>query len=407
MQMGIDYGREHVAVEVRADRLLPLRRPPVAPALADPGAAVRRALETPTGFPALRRALTPGDHVTIIVDPQLPRLAELLTPILEHVVQAQVDPGAITLLCPPLASAQGWLDDLPDGFNDVQVEVHDPGDRKRLSYLASTRQGRRLYLNRTAVDADQLVILARCGYDPLLGYAGAEGALFPALSDEATRKEMWDRLSLTAPGEKPRPARQEALEVAWLLGAPFCVHVIEGAGEDIAHVVGGLTDTGAEAHRLQDARWRGSVGRPAATVVASVGGDPARHGFTELARALACAARVVEPNGRIILLTQAEPELGPASALLRQADNPGRALDLLRQHRPPDMAAAFQWVSSVQKAQVYLLSGLPAETAEELLTVPLEHVRQVQRLVDAAGSCLFLADAHKLLAVVDGMTNDQ
>ena len=44
------------------------------------------------------------------------------------------------------------------------------------------------------------------------------------------------------PGEATWPARQEAEEVAWLLGAPFLVQLIEGSGEEIAHVIGGSLD---------------------------------------------------------------------------------------------------------------------------------------------------------------------
>jgi hypothetical protein len=50
---------------------------------------------------------------------------------------------------------------------------------------------------------------------------------------------------------------------------------------------------------------------------------------------------------------------------------------------------------------VALLSGLDDEAAEELFATPLQNAGQVQRLLDAAGSCLFLADAHKALAVLE------
>src|SRR5207245_1891639 len=133
---------------------------------------------------------------------------------------AGVAPEAITLLCPPSSdSRQTWIEDLPEEFEEIRLEIHDPADRLRLSYLATTKQGRRVYLNRTAVDADQLVVLARRRYDPLLGYGGSEGAIYPVLGDEATRQEMGGRLSLAPPGDTPWPVRREALEVAWLLGA--------------------------------------------------------------------------------------------------------------------------------------------------------------------------------------------
>jgi hypothetical protein len=47
------------------------------------------------------------------------------------------------------------------------------------------------------------------------------------------------------------------------------------------------------------------------------------------------------------------------------------------------------------------MSALPTEVAEELFTTPLENPRQVQRLLESNGTCVFLPDAHKTLAVVE------
>jgi nickel-dependent lactate racemase len=400
MQIGIDYGREHIDFEVAAEHLVGSHRFAVAPALPDPAAAVRQALETPSGFPPLRRALTPDDHVVIVIDEHLPHVEALLAPVVEHILEAGVARQAITILCPESDSSHAWLEERPPALQDIAVEFHDPRNRQRLSYLATTRHGRRIYLNRTAVDADQIVVLAGRGYDPLLGYSGAEASLFPALSDSATQRDLTTRVTNAAPGKNPGSVLQEATEVAWLLGAPFMVQVIEGMGDELAHVLGGLAATNAESRQLLNARWRLTVDSQADTVVASLSGDPARHDFAALARALAAAARVVKPGGRIILLSQAAPHLGPGAESLRRADDPESALAALREEVPPDMAAAFQWASAAQQATVYLLSGLPREVAEELFTTPLDHAGQAQRLLNGPGSCLFLEDAHKIMAVV-------
>lgn len=400
MRIGIEYGLEHIDFEVAAGRLVGSHRAPAAPSLPDPVAAVRQALEAPSGFPPLRRALTPDDHVVIVVDEHLPHLEALLVPVVEHIRQAGVARAAITILCPASDSSHAWLEERPEALRDIDVEFHDPQNRQRLSYLAATRHGRRIYLNRTAVDADQIVVLAGRGYDPLLGYSGAEGSLFPALSDDATRRDLAGRLSNAAPGNSPGPVLQEATEVAWLLGAPFMVQVIEGLGDNLAHVLGGLAATNAEGRQLLNARWHLTVDCPADTVVASLSGDPARHDFAALGRALAAAARVVKPGGRIVLLSRSAPHLGPGAESLRRVDDSESALSLLREEMPPDMAAAFQWATAAREATVYLLSGLPHEVAEELFTTPLDHAGQAQRLLNGDGSCLFLEDAHKIMAVV-------
>jgi len=399
MRIAIGCGRDSVEVDVADGKIIPVRRAPAAAPLPDVRAAVASALENPIGFPALRRALIPDDHVVVVVDEQLPGVGSLLMPVLDHISQAHVPPQAITLLCPPTSLTQPWLDDLSDAYQDTRLEVHDPSERKHLAYLAATRQGRRIYLNRTLVDADQVVLLTGRGYDPLLGYSGAEGAIYPALGDEATRRAMAEKLTLDPPAGSPSPLQREAAEVVRLLGTPFMVQVIPGSGEETVHVLGGPIETSGEGQRLLDERWRVEVDRPADTVIAGLSGDPARRTFDDLARAFACAARVVKPNGRIAVVCAARPDLGKASYLLRDADRAGKVLDALGQHSG-EIAAAFQWASAAQHATLFLMSKLPGDTAEELFTVALENHDQLQKLVSAGGTCLLLPDAHKTMAVL-------
>jgi nickel-dependent lactate racemase len=389
----LHFGRGQTDVALPDEQLVPVRRRPPTPPLADPVAAVREAVERPVGFPPLRRALTPDDHVTVVLDERLPGVGRLLTPLLEHVASAGVAPEAITLLSAAPAADQGWLEDLPEAFEEVRVEVHDPKDRNKLAYLATSRGGRRLYVNRSAVDADQVVVLGRPDAEPLLRRGGA-GMLFPALSDEATREE------LAAARVSPAGLRQQAAEVAWLLGAPFLVQVVEGGGDDIAAVVAGPVDTADEGLRLYEARWGLTMADLADTVVATLSGDPRRHEFADLARALAHAAQAVQPEGRIILLTEAAPRLGPGAELLRQCDDPAQALERLSKGQAADRAAAMQWAAAAGRARVYLLSGLPEATAEGLFVTPMENAAQLQRLLRGAGSYLLLEDADKALPTV-------
>jgi nickel-dependent lactate racemase len=401
MCVAIDYGRQHVEMEVADSAFVASHVAAPPPALPDPGTALRAALEKPHEFPPLRRALTPDDQVAVLVDERLPQLPALLVPLLEYLVAAGVAPSAITLLVPAASSGQPWLDDLPEALEEVRCEVHLPQDRKRLSFVTTMKKGHALYFNRTAVDASQLVVLTGRRYDPLLGHGGGEGALYPAFSDEATRTEASQHPSLDVPGDRPWRLHQEATEAAWLLGVPFFVQVIEGFGDTVAEVLGGVAPSLTEGQRLLDLHWRRSVPRSVDTVVASLSGDPARHGLAELASALACAARVLRPNGRIVLLSEARPAQGPATELLRQADEPADALAEIKRRKDYELSAAWQWATVAQQARIFLLSGLPADAVEEMFAAPLENIGQAQRLVAASASCLFLGDAHKTLALVE------
>jgi nickel-dependent lactate racemase len=395
MRVPLAYGRERVEFEVaEADAVC---NHPLA-GVAEPAAAMREALEHPVDFPALRKALTPDDHIAVIVDERLPHLAELLVPLLEHLLSAGVAADAVSLLCQPSAAGQPWVEELPESLQDVHLETVAPGDKRSLCYLATMRQGRRLYLNRRLVDADQVVVLSSCRYDPVLGYSGAEGGIFPAMSDEPTRAALGSHVDLELAASGPWPVREQATEVAWLLGAPFFVQVIEGLGDGVAAVVAGTSEASRESRRRLDAAWRQMVPQPVDVVVAAISGDPARHTFADLAAALANAARVVRAGGRIVLLTQASPAL-EAAAVLREFDDAAAVAGALGRRPSADQVAAAQWAHAASHARVALLSELPDEAAEELFVTPLQKASQAQRLLGS--SCLFLADAHKALAVLE------
>ena len=108
----------------------------------------------------------------------------------------------------------------------------------------------------------------------------------------------------------------------------------------------------------------------------------------------------VQPDGRIILLSQARPNLGAEAEALLEADDAATALDRLRRQPTLEQAAALRWAGAASRARISLLSGLEDQVVEDLFATPLQDGRQVQRLLDAGGTCLFLDDAHKALVVV-------
>ena len=125
-------GQTPWTLNVPDDRRVELHRAAVAPPTASPAELTRAALEHPFEFEAMRRALTPDDRVTVVLDTTLPHVTEMLGEVLAHLQSAGVRPGAVTILTPP-GAPQGWIDDLPDEFADVRTEIHDPTDRNKLA----------------------------------------------------------------------------------------------------------------------------------------------------------------------------------------------------------------------------------------------------------------------------------
>ncbi len=388
-------GSEPWRLAVPADRTLALHRAEFAAPGASPQQLVHDALEKTFDGGGLRRALTPDDRVTVVIDPRLPHLAAMLAEVLRHLGTAGIGPAAVTVVSPPNAP-QTWIDELPDEFADVTAETHDPTDVKKLAYLATTQTERRVYLNRSLVDADFAVLLTGRRFDPHAGYAGAEAAVFPLLSNTEAQAALAGEFTV----RDPVFAAGEATEAAWLLGTLFLVQVIEGEGDTVQEVVAGLLDTAAEGVRRQDARWRATVEAEANTVIAAVSGNPAGVSFLDLAKAAVTAARVVKKGGRIGLLTTAAPALGQGAQLLRALDGPVGAKKLLARQKPDDWAAAALWVAAAKRASIFLASGYPDDVAEGLFATPIRTPSEVQRLIDTGGTVLLMSDAHKTTETV-------
>src|SRR5690606_38066528 len=139
----------------------------------------------------------------------------------------------------------------------------------------------------------------------------------------------------------------------------------------------------------------------AETVFASLSGASDRHRFADLAAAAACAARVVVPGGRIVLLSEAEGELGPGCELIARADDPAQAVAALERAASVETAAALLWARAASHARLSLLSGLDSAAVEGIFAAPLRDADQARRLAGEGASLLVLEDGHRLLAVVE------
>ena len=399
MLLDVPMGAETWTLAIADDRLLhvPL---PAGDTIADVRAAVRVAMERPRrlDFP-LRRAMTPDDRIALVVDEQVPSVGELVTGVLEYLASAGIGPDYVTIVTTPGSGQAEWIDALPDEFADVHTEVHQPGDRKQMSYLAASKLGRRIYLNRTLVDADQIIAISGRRYDPQLGYTGAEAGLYPVLSDDETRRTLDDQLTNESPTPEPNAIRAEAAEIAWLLGSPIFVQAIEAGDGGLADILAGLIDSSGDGIAAQDAHWKTRVAAPVDIVLATVRGRG--DTFEQIAMAAAAAARAVRSEGIIVLLTDLDPVLGEGMELLRQSDDYSRAFRVVADKRPRDRATVVQWMAAATHARLFLASGLRPEIVEELFATPILSPGEVQRLLDAGGTCLYLPDADKRLVVVD------
>jgi nickel-dependent lactate racemase len=231
-------------------------------------------------------------------------------------------------------------------------------------------------------------------FDATLGYRGTQSALYPGLSNaETIRKTLGAAHSEVEPDD-PRPLRELADEVGWLLGVQFVLQVIPAAGGGIAAVIAGLSEPVlAEGKRRLAEAWRADVGARPELVVASVDADAGGHGWSQVAAALDTARRIVARDGRILLLTELAEEPSAGIEMIRDARTPREALKPVRERAQADREEALQVAQALDRANVYLLSKLPDNVVEDLFMVPVADVEEARRVIAGTEECAVVGSA--------------
>jgi len=400
MRIVVDFQDESLEFELPEEHLVASWRGPAGNDRSKADQAIKSALESPLDYPSLRQMVVPGDRVVIALDPTISDWEQVIATLAVPLEASGIEPGSVTVLSPSLGPAP-FERPLPLNANLV---AHDSNDRGQLAYLATTKQGRRIYLNRLLADADLVVPVGRLGYDPILGYGGPWSVLFPGMSDRETIQTYRGGLRAEdedMPRTRARAGLDESFEVSWLLGTPFHVGLVPGVSGLIEVVAGRDTSVRERGIEALDRLWTFHAVSRAELVVVGIGSRGTSMTLESLAEGLATACRLVQHGGKIIVLSRASGEVGPSLRRLIDADDPKRGAAALRGHEADaDFLVAWRLARALAWADVFLLSGLERELVEELSLIPLEQPEQACRLVARSGSCSFVSQAELTRAIV-------
>jgi nickel-dependent lactate racemase len=333
----------------------------------------------------------------------VPQSAEIVRAVVESVCEHGVEPGLITILRTSDDAQAGG--EPPDNRlsaahrSAVSVVVHNPETRSELAYLASTADGQTIYLNRALSDADLVVPIGRASWRRAGdGFATLE-TLYPTFSDVATQ-DRFAKLTLSAANRSARAdARQEVREVNWLLGVLFAVQVVPAGSGGVLDIIAGQPDAVRRLARERcEQAWNFTVPHRASLVVAAIEGDSSEQTWESVGRALAAASRAVSDNGTIAICTQLDARPGPSIKHLGEAEDLHQAVRQIRKQRAADALPATQLARAMDRARVYLLSGLDDELVEALGMAPVSAADDIPRLAARHASCILLGNAQHAVA---------
>lgn len=397
----VDWGRaERLELEVDSETAVDVSEGPAEP-LADARDAAAKALAEPLDFPPIRKAVVPGDQVTLAVEEGTPDLPALVAAAVECLLAAEVLPADITILRPLADRGRAPLDPtsaLPEAVRTaIKHAWHDPHDRGSLSYVAATAAGHRVYLNRAVADADFVLPIGWARPETFPRTAGF-GSVYPRFSDAETLHRH-RRAELAAEDKAPAHERAEIDEVGRLTGLLCGLIAAPSDGSKAGAVWAGDPKSISKAATA----WLKGYERPPQPrrfplVLCAVPGDSGLQTWETIGRVLSAAAELVAPQGAVVVLSELGSVEGDriwGHALRRVThDEPGQELvDRLRRDAADDAVAALGITVARRRGQVYLRSLLPAESVEELGLAALESDADVQRLVRRAKGCLIVGQA--------------
>jgi nickel-dependent lactate racemase len=386
-----------LTLDVPADRLVADWSRPRSVRLEGGHATAKEAIRSPLGFPPLGQSVIPGDLIAVPVDPDTPELPRVVAELLEALLEVGSDPSGITVLVAgdrELASQERIRSLWPQSWREsIHLVAHHADDETSHAYVAATRQGRPLYVNRAIGEADVVIPVGPLQLDDAPGYRGVHGSWFPLFSNLETQ------LRHQSPGNlewktHQRRRQEETSEAAWLLGVQMTLQVLPGPHGSVAGVYfGAAEEVSRQGARACGELWSHEVDRPADLVIASLDSDSEAQSWRHIAQALGAALPVVTEGGAIVLWTEVSERPGPAlRSLSRDDGGESQRLALLRQ-RSPDAVAAKVVGDCLRNCRVYLRSHIDDARLEDVGIAPIHHAVEIQRLIARSDSTIVVGSA--------------
>lgn len=404
MEVILAYGRHGLTIDIpdSAD----VFQPQYVPGVPDEAEALRQALRSPIGSPALRELVRPG-HQVVIVHTDITRAtpnARILPVILEQIEAAGVERQDITLLNGLGTHRRQTDGELRHMLGDAIVDhyrclQHDCNDDSSLVSLGHTSLGHPVRINRTYLEADVKILTGFIEPHFFAGYSGGPKAVLPSLAGSESVFTNHSYAMIAHPQATwgvthGNPIWEEMCEMALRTHPDFLLNVSLNVEHAITGVFAGDM---LQAHKQGCAFVKETAmlpfDAPYDVVITTNSGYPLDQNLYQCIKGLSAAARLVRPGGAVLIVAACEdglPEHGLYGALLAQAGTPQRALAMIA---APGFEMQDQWQVQIQaqiqqQVDVYVYSdGLTDAQIERAMFTPSRDIAAtLQHLMTAKGS---------------------
>jgi nickel-dependent lactate racemase len=400
MQVALAYGRGRVTVNVPDDAVV--IRPEPLPGLPDEHGAFEAAVRDPIGAAPLREQAKSSDIVAIVIaDGTRPSPSERLVPWIMREL-AHVPRENFVILNGTGSHRANTRDELVQMLGEEVVETvrivnHDAFDDSTLTYLGRTSYGGEVWMNNEYLRADVRVVTGFIEPHFFAGFSGGPKGVVPALAGIQTIMHLHNARMIGDPRStwaqlEANPVQGELRETVAMAPPQFMVNVAVNAGRQITGLwAGDYLQAHEVGCRFVARHATRPVEAPFDIVITTNSGYPLDQNVYQTVKGMSAAARIVRSGGAIIAVAECSdglPSHGNYKELLAMRQS---AQELLAMIEEPGFAMHDQWQAQSQalvqrKAQVYLYSGLDAETVRNAMLTPTDDIEAtLTELLDRYG----------------------
>jgi lactate racemase len=388
----LDYGRTGIRVELPAERVVGTLAIRDVPPLDDPEGAVKGALESPTGTPALRR-LADGrkDACILICDITRPvPNRTILGPMLHVLSEAGIARERTLILVAtglhrPSTDAEKLEMLGAEIVASYPVEDHFGTRIDEHTLVGTSPRGIPAWIDSRYVRADLKIATGLIEPHLMAGYSGGRKLICPGVAALETVKRWHGPELLEHPNADcgildGNPVHEENTAIARMAGCDFIVNVTLDSQRRVTSVVAGdMEQAFLEGVRFMSGVCRATVSTPVDIVVTSSAGYPLDTTFYQAVKGLTGCLPIVKQGGTIIMVASMSEGLGSPEFQSLFRENPSLEV-FMERILGKDYFVMDQWqleeLAKVRrKARVKIVSdGLPADVLASCFVEPVASV---------------------------------
>ena len=290
------------------------------PAVADPGDAAQRSLQSPIGCARLSEQVRPGMKVAVVIDDgsRPTPVASFLPCVLSELARGGVTLEDITVV-PALGVHRPMTPEeiaKRTGVPGLKTETHDCDDPDKLSFLGATSRGTPVSFNKTVATADFIVSIGCIEPHIIASFGGGYKNLLPGVASRAAIAHNHalncrpGTFNMVGQPIDKNPMRLDLEEAGKMLKPPvFILNAVLNCSLEVVRVVAGDPIAAHRAGAQTSAEIYG-VKVPAQADVVITASYPMDSDLRQGVKALANTIRALRKGGAMLTVVRADEGVG-------------------------------------------------------------------------------------------------